>query len=285
MKKIFLATLLLSLCPLGSLHAAKSKKIKPVKVKKASSETIFSKFWNGTRSLRSNSGIAWYRLSDVTVLDVGSNSNEIANNTTHIAPFMGIQAGVQCDAPSFGNKKSGLFYAGFGLSYAKRKEAIEMDFYDGGETSPSFVVRQNVNDLRLTPRFEWEFFQNRQSSFALTGGIIMSFKTLDKLKIFEKNTGYYIGQRLTPRNVNILGQIGFAVTRAVKEHWALRAHYHYTRGHVKYKTKLTIETPHVNAAQHHQDALQINETDINLSEKPTMKLRGHEIGWSLIYEF
>ena len=313
MKKYMSLLMLALICPLATVHAAKAKVIEPkvvkvvkdkkpkivkpkvvkvakivkpkvVKDKKAKVCNLWKKFWNGTKSVRSNGGLAWYKLSDITILDVGSNANGMANDSSDVVPFGGLQAGMQWDAPAFGDG-AGLFYAGLGLNYAARKEAIIMNFHNNNETIPTFVVKQDVNDLRLVTRFEWEFLHSQKCSFGLLGGLIISFKTLDKLKVFEKAGDYYIGQRLTPNKVNVLGQIGFAWTREIKEHWALRFHYHYTRGHVKYNTKLIIETPHANAASHHQDALQINETDINLSEKPTMKLHAHEIGWSMMYEF
>lgn len=303
MNKYVLSTLLI-VCPFGFLYSKKITDVKVIKsedtvkktlknptkivTKKSSKErfrTMLESFANGTRSVRAHGGVTWYRLSDITLLDVGSNRDSMMNDSDKVVPFGGLQAGLQWDAPAFGDG-AGLFFAGLGIQYEKRKEAITMDFYDGAETSPSFVVKQDVNDLRIVPQCEYEFFHNKQCSFGLLGGFIVSFKTLDKFKVFEKSTDAYIGQRLVPRKVNILGRIGFAITRDFKEHWALRLHYNYTRGHVKYKTPVIIETPDVNAAQQHQDALLITDVDaIVLPEKPRMKLHAHEIGWSMIYDF
>jgi hypothetical protein len=260
------------------------EKSKPALLRRKMPNVSWEKFKNGTRSIRSNGGIAWYGLSDVTVLDVGSNVNQAKNDFNKAVPFAGLQFGMQWNAFAAGDG-AGLFHLVLGINYAKRKEVVTMDFYDTGEASPSFIIKQNVNDFRIIPKAEYEFYHTRNCSLGLMGGLVVSVKTLDKLKVFEKDTGYYIGKRLEPNKINILGQVGFGLTYVMKKNWAGRVHYHYTRGKVTYKKTLIIETPHVNAAQHHQDALNITDTELNLAEKPTMKLHCHEIGWSMIYEF
>lgn len=291
-QRIILLTVLI-MCPMGSVYSKKithdtfetTLKTSIKKNPKKRLRTMVESFFNGTRSVRSNAGVSWYRLSDVTLLDAGSNKNGLMNDADKVVPFVGLQAGLQWDAPAFGNG-AGLFFAGLGIHYAKRKEALIMDFHDNEEVSPSFIVKQDVRDLRIIPQCEYEFFHNKQCSFGVSGGLIISFKTLDRFKVFEKPNSAYIGQRLMPRNINILGQIGFAITRDFKEHWALRLHYHYSRGHVKYKTPIIVETPDANADLHHQDALRITDVDaLVLPEKPRMKLHAHEIGWSMIYDF
>lgn len=282
--------MLLMISPVGFVYSQKithdtTLKTSIQKNPKKRLRNFFTSFLNGTRSVRSNGGVSWYRLSDVTVLDVGSNKNNLRNDADKVVPFVGLQAGLQWDAPAF-EDGPGLFFAGIGIQYAKRKEALTIDFYDNGEVSPSFIVKQDVRDLRIVPQCEYEFFHNKQCSFGVSGGLIISFKTLDRFKVFEKPNSAYIGQRLMPQNINILGQIGFAITREFKEHWALRLHYHYSSGHVKYKTPLIIEKPDVNADQNHQDALRITDVAaLVLPEKPKIKLSAHEIGWSMIYDF
>lgn len=242
--------------------------------------------WRNQKYVKTNFGLSKYHVKDMTILDIGSNINELKDDSAKVVPFLGLESGIQWDAPAFGDG-DGIISVGLGMNFAKRNNAVLADFYDGSETSPSFIVKQDVKEFRLTSHFEWEFYHQKRIALGASMLLGAAFKGLKDFRIHEKDTGYFTGQTLQSGKANFLAQFGGSLTFTTRVPATFfRINYNYGISSVKYNKQVILKTPHASAAQHHHDALLIEDqtTALILPERPKMKLRCHQWCFSLIRE-
>jgi len=258
--------LLVALVAMGSSLEAQSKLKTKIK-RPPSPEHNRSWFYEA------GAGGAFYHVKRGTFLDIGSNTETVKNGKSKIAPLGMVTVGAKWDnMPAFSARGGEL---GLGLRgyYAGRKDGVTVDYFEGGLGAAPFVIKQKVQDARLSFVADYLCLDggiySQRFTFNVLGALVLSFKTLGNLKVYEKPADAYIGQYLKPVNVNVLGEIGGTFTYSYCDHWYAKAGYSYTGGRIRYKTQVFLETPDAAAGAHHADALRIpNPHLLQLPKKP-----------------
>jgi hypothetical protein len=168
-----------------------------------------------------------------------------------------------------------LFSYRFGLrsNYAQRKEAIIMNFYEGQGATPTIEVRQDVQSVRLTPYFRALI---RAEKFSLSAhlGLAVVLKTFDCLKLWEKATNGFTGQRLQPYDHAVQGEAGFDFKLCCASVGYFSFGYALLFGNATYQKKIFNDPPNQAAAEEFNDQLLVSDTQSQyLIKKPVMKLR------------
>lgn len=236
---------------------------------------------------------SWYKLGKSTINDVGNNADQLKNSNTKVAPGFFVALDRYYDDIAWWRYSFPLHY-GIKVSYAHRNKAIKSDFYDAGQATPILFTYQDVRDFRVTPyitlthslpeqmtkKCRYNFYQELNLGFGI------GVKTLDNLKLYEKATGAYIGQKLKSGSMSFLGEFGYAWVFEINKEYSCKLGYQFTFGKPHYKRKVFIENADSAASLRfiHQ-AFLIDKEFVNLAKSPKMRMRCHSLQFSITKEF
>jgi len=221
-----------------------------------------------------------YKLRDSSFFDVGGNKDQLVNSSQKMVPgfIFGWEGRTDLDCCA----KKLFLVTGLKFGYNRKKEAIVAD-YKEPNAAIEFDVKQNVNDLHLTPYIGLETTQFKKVTLGATVGCSVARKTLDKLKVFYKTNDAYCGVSLKPEPVSFLGEFGiYALRKFNNDKYVIKLGYSLSVGHVKYGNKIFIETPDTGAPLHYQHITFLTDAhSIYLPYQPTYGLHKHAFSLSL----
>lgn len=228
---------------------------------------------------------SWYRLAKSTVKDVENNPDQLRN--THAKMVPGFCVGIAMHQYDIMLKDRTVpFHYGLTVSYAHRNKALKSDYYDAGQTTPLFFAQQDVRDFRVTPYAAVSYALGTHICHGASVGFGIGVKTLNNLKLYEKATNAYIGQKLKAASMSFLGEFSYFLTAKISDFTRWKVGYNFTLGKSRYKRNVVIED--ANAAAPLRFINQAFFTDkqfINLAKKPKMRLRCHRLELSFQKDF
>jgi hypothetical protein len=226
-----------------------------------------------------------YRLSRTTVLDLGSNKDFLKHNSSRMVPGFCFDIGRDWKDVDWLYRDIHLNY-GLKISYARRNKAVKNDYFETGQTTALFEAKQDVRDLRFTPYIELERTFKNRFKYGLSVGFGIGVKTLDNLKLYEKATNAYIGQRLKSGSMTFLGEFGIKLEGQCRRGYDWKVDYTFAMGGARYKRKVFIDNADAEASVRFQDqALLIDKAYISLPKRPSLKLRVCRFGVTVGKDF
>jgi hypothetical protein len=221
-----------------------------------------------------------YKLKDSTVFDVGGNKDKLANSSLKLVPgfLIGWEGRTSLDSCN----KELLLVGGLKFGYNGRKKAVIAD-YKEPDAAIEFNVKQNVTDLYFTPYIGLETNRFEKMTLGATVGCSLARKTLDKLQVFYKINDAYCGLSLKPEPISFFGEFGiYASRKCNNDKYVMKLGYSFSVGHVKYGSRVFIETPDAGAPVQFQSiTLLTDSNNIYLLYQPTFGLHKHAISLSL----
>ena len=237
---------------------------------------------NSFYTFESGVSLNWWRVQRVIVTDTGNNKDVAQNNRPRVAPgfYMGIKRLLYQ-----GWRYPVSIEGGYYFQFCQREDGMRTDFFDQGANWTDIELRQRVQSVRFGPRLlvnlEAQHFM--VSAFSQLSVVA---RTTTGLKLYEKSTNAFTGQRLEPYCKTVQGEFGATFKVPLKQYGTVKVEYSLLLGHVKYKRKIITEVPDDNASEQFNDQLFL--TDINSQMLPTIpslkvRMNGISVGLELIF--
>lgn len=243
-------------------------------------ETHPSLYWSIAPTL------SWYTLGTSKIVDTGADINKLQNNSSKVVPGFCINFGRHLgDELEVLNRNFGVNY-GIKISYARRKNAVTSDFFQPDFTTISLIAKQDVSDARFTPYIAIDKLLQKKIHYGLSVGLGIGLKTFNRLRVYEKGTDTYTGQRLTSGSMTFMGEFGAYFRTQFREKYDLALGYNFSMGTSNYKKKVYIDDADSAASVQFQDqALLVDRASIRLPKKPKIKVRCHQLYFSVGRDF
>lgn len=162
--------------------------------------------------------------------------------TTFLAHYTDIPAQWKKDGTTDGS-------LGLQFTFAKSKDALQKDYFDGDATTTAFRTFQDVKQFKLEVVGELNLAECE--NWILTGLASVGFAegTVKDLRLYEKvnEKYYYTGQRVAPKKMQLTGGIGFDLSRK-REDFMISIGYKVNWNRRQYDNLLRVEKPEVGAS-------------------------------------
>ena len=223
-----------------------------------------------TQDLMFETGLtaSWFNLKETVI--VSANQDTVKDTTLSVVP--GFYASLE-KIVYYSPTELITYRFGLRFNYGQREEAVIMNFYEEPGASPTIEVRQDVQTVRFTPYFR-AMMHAEKFTLSTHLGLAIAARTFDRLKLWEKSTNTFTGQRLQPYHHALQGEAGFDVTLRCASLGYFSFGYAFLFGNAKYKRKIFNDPPDNETLQEFNDQLLVTDTNAGfLFKKPVMKLQ------------